>query len=74
MDIKERLEKIFKKVSKKTDIDSQSSLKDLGLDSLDVVEVLMEIEEEFNIKFEDEEMTSLKIVQDLYDAIERKLK
>ena len=45
----------------------------MGLDSLDLVEVLMSIEEEFSIQFEEEEMLELKTVQDVYDAIEKKL-
>ncbi len=73
MNINERLKKIFSKVSKRTDIEPSSSLKDLGLDSLDLVEVLMSIEEEFSIQFEEEEMLELKTVQDVYDAIEKKL-
>ena len=73
MNIEERLKKIFAKVSKKTDISRDCVLKDLGLDSLDLVEVLMSIEEEFDIEFEEEEMLALKTVQDVYDAIERKI-
>ncbi len=73
MNIDERLAKLFSKVSKRTDIKKEDLLKELGLDSLDLVELLMSIEEEFNIQFEEEEMLTFKTVQDVYDAIERKL-
>jgi acyl carrier protein len=47
---------------------------DLGADSLDVVELMMEIEKDFNIKIEDGEMEGIKTVQDAVNLIETKLK
>jgi len=47
---------------------------DLGADSLDVVELMMEIEKDFNIKVEDTEMEGIKSVQDAVNIIEIKLK
>lgn len=47
---------------------------DLGADSLDVVELMMEIEKDFNIKVEDGEMEGVKTVQDAVNLIETKLK
>ena len=55
-------------------IDSASNLKELGLDSLDVVDLLMEMEEQFEIEFENEEMLSLKLVSDVVDTIVKKTK
>lgn len=53
-----------------TEITEQSSFtKDLGLDSLDVVEVVMEVEHEFNIQIPDEEADSLKSVGQTIDYI-----
>lgn len=74
MDYKDKLEKIICKVSKNKNITPETSLKDLGLDSLDLVEVLMEVEEELNIQFDEDEMVNLKTVQDVYNSIERKIK
>ena len=45
---------------------------DLGADSLDSVEVIIEIEERFNIAIPDEDAISIKTVQDLVDYIEKK--
>ena len=47
---------------------------DLGADSLDVVELMMEIEKDFNIKVEDTEMEGIKTVQDAVNIIDSKLK
>lgn len=74
MDYKAKLDKIITKISKNKEITPETSLKDLGLDSLDMVEVLMEVEEELDIQFEEEEMVNLKTVNDVYNAIERKIK
>lgn len=43
---------------------------DLGADSLSIVELHMEIEEQCGVKIPDEEVESLKTVQDIMDAIE----
>jgi len=43
---------------------------DLGADSLDVVELSMELEREFNLKFEDSDTEKIQTVADLYQLIE----
>ena len=43
---------------------------DLGADSLDVVELSMELEREFNLKFEDNDTEKIQTVEDLYKLIE----
>ena len=45
-------------------------VKDLGADSLDVVEMLMNLEEEFSVTVPDEESVNIKTVQDVVDLIE----
>lgn len=47
-------------------------LEDLGADSLDVVELLMTLEDEFGITVSDEEAVSLKSVNDIVTLIEKK--
>lgn len=64
----------LKKVAKNKEVTLESNLKDLGLDSLDVVELLMDLEEEFDVEFENEEMVSLKTVKDVVETIENKRK
>ncbi len=45
-------------------------VKDLGADSLDVVEMLMSLEEEFNITVPEEDAVNLKTVGDIVKLIE----
>ncbi len=47
---------------------------DLGADSLDVVELIMILEREFNMKFSEEETANVKTVGDLYQLIENNTK
>ena len=44
--------------------------KDLNADSLDVVEILMSIEDEFEVEIPDEEIESIKTIGDLVEYIE----
>lgn len=50
--------------------DDASILDDLGADSLEVVEMLMTLEDEFGIAVPDEDVTSLKTVRSVAEYIE----
>lgn len=50
-----------------------SILDDLGADSLDVVELIMAIEEEFDVTVEDETVQKLKTVGDVLTHIEKEV-
>ena len=54
-------------------VDESKSLRDLGLDSLDVVEMCLDLEDRFGVSFETEELSSFKTVHDLFVAVETKL-
>jgi acyl carrier protein len=54
-------------------VDESKSLKDIGLDSLDVVEMCLDLEDKFGIQFETEELSAFKTVGDLFASIEKKL-
>lgn len=47
-----------------------SILGDLGADSLDVMEIVMAMEEEFGVKLPDNEVANLKTVGDVVAAID----
>ena len=49
-------------------------VEDLGADSLDVVEMLMSVEDKFNVSVSDEEAVNLKTVQDIVNLLESKTK
>ena len=46
-------------------------LKDLGADSLDVVELLMSLEEEHGVTIPEEDVENIKTVQDIVDMLEK---
>lgn len=47
---------------------------DLGADALDVVEIVMVLEEAFDIQIADEDAEKIKTVQDAYDYIAKHAK
>ncbi len=47
-----------------------SIVDDLGADSLDVVDLIMSLEEEFDVEIPDEEIENIKLVGDLVRYIE----
>lgn len=49
-----------------------SFIDDLGADSLDIVELVMAMEEEFDLEIPDEDAEKLKTVQDVSSYIEGK--
>jgi acyl carrier protein len=53
--------------------DDASFIEDLGADSLDIVELVMEFEKEFNIDIPDEDAEKLKTVGDAMAYLNRKL-
>lgn len=54
--------------------DNSNFTNDLGADSLDTVELIMEFEKEFNLKIEDTDAENIKSVGDAISLIEEKLK
>ena len=53
--------------------ESASFTNDLGADSLDTVELLMEFERVFGIKIPDEETSTIATVKDAIDKVKEKL-
>ena len=47
-------------------------IKDLGADSLDLVEMLLTLEETFGVTISDEQTESIKTVKDIVDIIDNK--
>lgn len=55
-----------------TEITATAKVKDdLGADSLDMVELVMELEEAFDLKIAEEQMQDILTVQDVVDYIEK---
>lgn len=70
---------IKKIISDKSNIDldkitEDSVLKDeLGIDSLDIVEIVMDLEEMFNCSIPDEDYDNARTVKDLFKIVEQNL-
>ncbi len=69
-------EKIAELIAEKIDMDvseikEDTTLEDLGIDSLDVTEIAMDIESEFDIEFEAD--ATMKTVADIVAAVEKKV-
>lgn len=54
----------------KNEINLDSTFDDLGADSLDVVEIIMALEEEYDIEIDDEEAVDINTVGDVVNYLE----
>jgi acyl carrier protein len=52
------------------DVKKETTFEDLDADSLDIVELVMALEEEFNLEISDEEVENIKTVGDVVRYIE----
>ncbi|MCQ2793483.1 MAG: phosphopantetheine-binding protein [Bacilli bacterium] len=57
----------------KDKVEDGDKIRELGLDSLDVVELLLQLEEEYNVHFDDVDMSKLVTVKDLLDEIAKQM-
>lgn len=57
----------------KDKVEDDDKIRELGLDSLDVVELLLQLEEEYDVHFDDVDMGKLTTVKDLLDEIAKQL-
>lgn len=55
------------------EVNDEQSLKELGLDSLDVVEMCLDLEDRYGIRFTTEELGTFKTVGDLLHSIDIKI-
>lgn len=72
-------DKIKQMLAEQLDVDEESLTvdtyiaEDLGADSLDVVELLTSIEEEFDVEIPDEEIEELKTIGDVVEYIQNNM-
>jgi acyl carrier protein len=59
-------------VDKEKVVSNASFVDDLGADSLDQVELIMAMEEEFDVEIPDEDAEKIKTVQDAIQYVEQK--
>ena len=71
-------EQVIKVVAEQLDVAPEkckleaSFVDDLGADSLDLVELIMEMEEAFGVEIADEELEKIRTVQDVVDFLRKK--
>lgn len=71
-------EKVIKLVMEQLDVTREqcvseaSFIDDLGADSLDIVELLMEMEEAFGVEIADEELEKISTIKDVIDFLKQK--
>ena len=71
-------EKVIKLVMEQLDVTREqcvleaSFIDDLGADSLDIVELLMEMEEAFDVEIADEELEKISSIKDVIDFLKQK--
>jgi acyl carrier protein len=71
-------EKVIKLVMEQLDVTREqclleaSFIDDLGADSLDIVELLMEMEEAFGVEIADEELEKIRTIKDVIDFLQLK--
>jgi len=75
----EIIERIDRSIAEEFEIDPEAMkpektlFQDLGLDSLDIVELVMEFEKEFNIDIPDEDAEKLRTVGDAVKYLDEKV-
>ena len=69
MDVKKVVSEILAKRVDISNLKEEDSLTDIGLDSLDLVEVMLEIEDAIGVEFDSEEIAELSTLQSVLDLI-----
>ncbi|MBR0439731.1 MAG: acyl carrier protein [Bacilli bacterium] len=70
----ETVKSILKEKVDISNLKESDSLSSLGLDSLDLVEVMLAIEDKLSIEFTSEEIAKLSTLKDVVNLIEAKVK
>lgn len=52
-------------------ITNDATIENIGIDSLDVVDVIMALEDEYEIKIPDEDIEEIETINDLVEIIEK---
>ncbi len=75
MTLEERVIKVVMEqldVTKEECVPEASFIDDLGADSLDLVELIMEMEEAFGIEIADEELEKIRTIKDILEFLKNK--
>ncbi|AHF61430.1 hypothetical protein P344_06300 [Spiroplasma mirum ATCC 29335] len=70
MNIMEELKKVLKQRGISKTVDLNTNFKDLGLDSLDLMDLVILAEEKLSIRIPDDKLTEIKTLNDLVKIID----
>jgi acyl carrier protein len=75
MEVEETLRKIVAKIIRKEDVQltPTTTFKELGADSLDVVQIMVALEEAFDIELVDEELKAINNMGGFIDYVKKKV-
>ncbi len=79
MDRKEIIEKVNRFLTNEIEIEEDLITpealltKDLGIDSLDVIDIIVIVEQVFGVKIKGEELKNVKTLQEFYNFVEGKI-
>lgn len=68
----DKIKEIIKAINSRADIDTlkeDALLDDQGIDSLDMLNIFLQVEEVFHIKIPDEDVDRLKTINDMVDYV-----
>ncbi len=73
------MEKIFEEVKKvikskyKIDVKLDTKISELGIDSLDLLDLMVDVEKKYKITIDDSKLLEIKTVKDIVDSVSTKL-
>ncbi len=75
MSVEETVKKIVTRIVRKPEVDFSptTTFKDLDADSLDIVQILVAVEDTFDIEIQDEELQKITNMKEFLDYIQRKV-
>ncbi|MBU2534652.1 MAG: acyl carrier protein [Chloroflexota bacterium] len=75
MSVEETLKKIVTRVTRKPDaaFSPEATFEELDADSLDIVQILVALEDTYDIEIQDEELQEIKNMGDFIAYVERKV-
>jgi len=75
MSVEEKIQEIVTRIIRKEDIDlnSTATFKDVGADSLDIVQILVALEDAFDIEIVDEDLKSINNMKEFVTYIKSKV-
>jgi acyl carrier protein len=73
--VDETIKKIVTRILRKQDIDlnSTATFKESGADSLDIVQILVAIEDTYDIELQDEDLKQVKNIREFMDYVKNKI-